>query len=182
MSERPLTPAQADRVFAAIEKGHQLEGQHPSVSALDRDRRILAGELSPEDAEAEMRDALQQVIADEQETLRMADSRALVRRLTQVLGPTLVSPLAGATNTRGATTRVTPEGPNPNTEAIKRLRCAEAAWRALSEAESDDVARAWFVGGNPRLGEDTPVTAIREGRFTEVVNAVRSFVHDSFSG
>ncbi|PRB19276.1 hypothetical protein CQ042_00050 [Microbacterium sp. MYb62] len=122
------------------------------------------------------------MIAGEQEILRTADSRALVGRLIEVLGPTLVSTLAGSTDTHAAMTWATPDGPKPNMEALTRLRCAADAWRAISEVEGDDIARAWFIGGNSWLSEDAPVTAIREGRFTEVTTAVTACVEDTFSG
>lgn len=182
MSKRPMTAAQVERAFAAIEKGHQLEGQQLSARVLDRARRILAGELSPDDAEVEMRDAFRKVIADEQEALRAAHSRALVGRLTEVLSPLLVSTLAGSADTQAATKWARPAGPGPEVEATERLMVAEQAWRAIREAEGDDVARAWFVGGNPRLNDDTPTTAIREARFAEIATVFRALMDDSFSG
>lgn len=62
MSKRPLTSAQVEQALAAIEKGHQLEGKQLSASALDRARRILTGELSPEDARLEMDAAIQAIV------------------------------------------------------------------------------------------------------------------------
>lgn len=63
MGKQSLTSAQVERALAAIEKGHQIEGKQPSASALDRARRVLTGELSPEDARLEM-DAAIRAIAD----------------------------------------------------------------------------------------------------------------------
>lgn len=62
MSKRSLTSAQVEQALAAIEKGHQLEGKQLSASALDRARRILTGELSPEDARLEMDTAIQAIV------------------------------------------------------------------------------------------------------------------------
>lgn len=52
----------------------------------------------------------------------------------------------------------------------------------MSAIEGDDVARLWFVGANPWLNEDTAVTAIREGRFKQVRDAVQALADDSFGG
>ena len=40
------------------------------------------------------------------------------------------------------------------------------------------MARAWFIGGNPFLNEDTPLTAIREDGHNEVIQAVKAFLED----
>ncbi|WP_285362918.1 hypothetical protein [Microbacterium sp. LMC-P-041] len=62
MDGQRFTPAQVEHALAAIEKGHQLEGQQPSARALDRARRILTGELSVDEAEIEMLDAVAEII------------------------------------------------------------------------------------------------------------------------
>jgi len=46
----------------------------------------------------------------------------------------------------------------------------------LAASDGTAVARQWFIGGNPRLGEDTPITAIREDRHEAVASAVRTFI------
>lgn len=65
MDGQSLTPAQVEHALAAIEKGHQREGQQPSLRALERARRILSGELSAGDAEIEMRDAVNEIVGRE---------------------------------------------------------------------------------------------------------------------
>lgn len=114
----------------------------------------------------------------------MAPSRRadLVRHLTSVLGPTLVSTLAGSKDTRAAVAWSSEEGPHPDADAIDRLECAEAVWQKVSDAEGPDVARLWFIGANPWLGNSTAVTAIRDGRFDEVAGAAQALVDGSFSG
>jgi hypothetical protein len=44
--------------------------------------------------------------------------------------------------------------------------------------EGRDIARRWFIGGNPILGETTPVMAIREDRHAEVRRAAQAFIDD----
>lgn len=188
MDERSLPPEEAKRVLAAIRKGHQLEGKQLSPPDLDRAQRILSGELSPEEARAELQEALNGVIHDERRHVEAmsrtnsARTRTLARQLTAALGPTLVSTLAGSKDPRVATGWASPDGPLPSADASLRLECAYDAWQEISAAEGDDVARAWFVGGNPWLGDDSPTTAIREGRFADVNTAAKACVDDSFSG
>lgn len=74
------------------------------------------------------------------------------------------------------------DGPTPDPDATERLHFGYKQWRCVSGAEGGDVARAWFIGANPWLGDSTPVTAIREGRFEEVNSATLALIDDSFSG
>ena len=46
-------------------------------------------------------------------------------------------------------------------------------------SDSGGVARAWFIGANPFLDEETPLTAIREDRARQVVAAATAFVEAS---
>lgn len=39
-----------------------------------------------------------------------------------------------------------------------------------------DVARGWFIGGKPLLGESAPILAIREDRYAEVRRAAQAFI------
>lgn len=43
-----------DQAMAEIEKGQQLAGHFPNTDALDRARRILAGEITEAEAHAEI--------------------------------------------------------------------------------------------------------------------------------
>jgi len=56
------------------------------------------------------------------------------------------------------------DGPTPGPGYTRRLQLAYRAWTHVAGAEGDHVARAWFLGGNPVLGETTPLTAIRTDR------------------
>lgn len=67
MDGQRLTPAQVEHALAAIERGHQLEGQQPSARALDRARRILTGELSADEAQIEMHDAVREIVEREKD-------------------------------------------------------------------------------------------------------------------
>lgn len=122
------------------------------------------------------------IIADGfSETARM-DIHEVVRRLNTHLGPTLVAALSGTKDRRQPIRWAKPDGPAPGADFENRLRLARRVWLAIADAESDSVARAWFIGGNPRLSEDTPLTAIREDRHREVVAAATAFLEDTYDG
>jgi hypothetical protein len=95
-------------------------------------------------------------------------------RLVGALGPTVVAALTGAGTVAVVQSWCQPNGPQPDDDAAMRLAFALAAWTAISDEEGDDIARAWFVGGNPTLGEDTPITALREDRVDEFLTAAAS--------
>jgi hypothetical protein len=49
-----LSPDEADVRLVEIEKGQLLAGHFPDAEALDRARRILIGEITPDEAYAEI--------------------------------------------------------------------------------------------------------------------------------
>lgn len=114
-------------------------------------------------------------------TIRL-DIREIVRRLNAALGGTLVSAMAGSKDTKISHKWAKESGPQPRPEAIKRLVFAYEQWQQVSDAEGEHVARVWFIGANPALDDDTPVNAIREGRYKEVRRAARNLVDDAFTG
>jgi hypothetical protein len=106
------------------------------------------------------------------------DVHEMTRQLNSHLGPTLVAALAGASDKSQAIRWARPDGPDPRPEAVRRLQLAHRAWTHLAIGENEHIARAWFVGGNPFLNEDTPITAIREDRGTAVMSAVTALLED----
>jgi len=110
-------------------------------------------------------------------TARM-DVHEMARQLNSHLGPTLVAALTGATDKGQAIRWAKPDGPEPRPDAARRLQLAHRVWTHIAVAENEHTARAWFIGGNPLLGEDTPLTAIREDRAREVMAAVRALLED----
>ncbi|WP_425839910.1 hypothetical protein [Microbacterium sp. PA5] len=108
-------------------------------------------------------------------TMRM-DIHDIVRELNGALGPTLVATLAGSKDRKLPIRWAKEDGPEPRADASRRLTFAHRQWTLLAAADGEHVARQWFIGGNPQLEEDTPLTAIREDRHTAVAAAVKSFV------
>lgn len=117
------------------------------------------------------------IIAGYDRTARM-DIHELVRRLNLHLGPLLVATLAGSKDPKLPYKWAKPGGTTPGPAFQKRLQLAHRVWLSLADAEGEAIARSWFVGGNPFLGEDTPVTAIREDRHKEVLDALTAFLED----
>src|SRR4029453_4330195 len=90
-----------------------------------------------------------------EQTIRL-DLHEVVRRLNKHLGATLVATLAGARDRKLAYKWAQSDGPTPKDEAATRLYAAHAIWKALADAENEYVARAWFIGVNPRLDACQP--------------------------
>lgn len=104
------------------------------------------------------------------------DIHDIVRELNAALGSTLVAALSGS-NDRGLPSRwAKPDGPVPRDQIASRLQFTHCQWALLAAADGEQVARQWFIGGNPLLNEATPITAIREDRHDAVVRAVAAFI------
>ncbi|TFC07125.1 hypothetical protein [Cryobacterium sp. MDB2-33-2] len=114
-------------------------------------------------------------------TIRL-DIREITRRLNASLGGTLVASLSGSKDHKLPYRWAKADGPAPKNESMRRLQFAYEQWTKLVESEGEHVARAWFIGANPWLGYDTPITAIREDRFKEAGQAVQAIIDDTFSG
>jgi len=111
-------------------------------------------------------------------TARM-DIHEVARQLNNHLGPTLVAALAGTPDRKLPIRWAKADGPTPGAGYTRRLQLAHRAWTHVAGAEGDHVARAWFLGGNPVLGETTPLTAIRTDRGEELMLAVKVLVEDT---
>ena len=111
------------------------------------------------------------------ETARL-DIHEVVRRLNAHLGATLVAALTGSKDSKQPHRWAKSDGPVPGPDFERRLRLAHRAWRQIADAENDHLARAWFIGGNPWLDEDAPLTGIREDRDSDVMNAVAALLED----
>lgn len=95
--------------------------------------------------------------------------------LQEVLGRKLVATLAGVNDPK-AVGRWAEGERAPRHAAEERLRTAYQVFRLLLSEESQYTVRAWFIGLNPQLNDESPVAAIREGRFQEVWVAAKAFV------
>lgn len=109
------------------------------------------------------------------ETMRLS-SAELARQLVQHLGATVVAVLAGVRDKKLPYKWAGDDGPVPRDGALQRLQVAHRAWVAVATAEGADIARAWFIGANPRLDEQPPFMALADGKFKPVMNAAAAFV------
>lgn len=64
----------------------------------------------------------------------------------------------------------------PRQEAEERLRAALQVFQLIQDAESLYTARAWMIGMNPQLQDESPLTVIADGRFRDVMVAARAYV------
>jgi hypothetical protein len=108
-------------------------------------------------------------------TARM-DIHQIARELNEALGATLVAALTGSKDRKQPIRWAKPNGPKPGPDFTRRLQLAHREWTRLEQAEGEHIARGWFIGGNPLLNEDTPLTAIREDRGRQVTAAVTAFI------
>jgi hypothetical protein len=58
----------------------------------------------------------------------------------------------------------------------RRLRAAHQIFQLLLTEESPYTVRAWFVGLNPQLDDESPAVALSEGRERDVLVAARAFL------
>ncbi|MFF4255321.1 XRE family transcriptional regulator [Streptomyces sp. NPDC001663] len=64
----------------------------------------------------------------------------------------------------------------PRLEAEQRLRAAHQVFQLIQEVEGVHTARAWMIGMNPELDDDSPAEAIAAGRMKDAVIAARLYV------
>lgn len=95
--------------------------------------------------------------------------------LRETLGPRVTVLLAGASDPStvahwAAGDRV------PRPDAERRLRAAFQVFHLVQSVESPHVGRAWLIGMNPQLDDQSPAEALAEDRLREVMAAARAFV------
>jgi hypothetical protein len=104
--------------------------------------------------------------------LNIAD---VVGYLQEVLGQKLVAHVAGVADPRTVARWAAGERA-PRAEHEQRLRCAYQAFQLLLAEESPHTVRAWFLGLNPQLDDQSPVQCVREGDFRDVLVAAKAFL------
>lgn len=95
--------------------------------------------------------------------------------LQENLGQRLTALLAGLSDPKGVGRWARGEN-RPQPPMDRRLREAYQVFHVVQSVESPHTARAWFIGLNPQLDEESPAEAIAKDRFREVMAAARSFV------
>jgi|SRR5271165_4119307 len=88
----------------------------------------------------------------------------VVRELTDLLGATTVSVLAGVSETRAVAQWM--KGREPHRPHV--LRFALQISLMLSSVADREYARAWFHGSNPRLGDTSPMLLLRDRPLADI--------------
>jgi hypothetical protein len=99
----------------------------------------------------------------------------VVGYMQEVLGQKLVAYVAGVSGPRTVGRWAAGERA-PRTEHEQRLRCAYQTFQLLLAEESPHTVRAWFLGLNPQLDDQSPAQSIREGDFRDVLVAAKAFL------
>ncbi|HEY5244809.1 MAG TPA: hypothetical protein VIJ60_04010 [Acidimicrobiales bacterium] len=95
--------------------------------------------------------------------------------LQEALGQKLVAYMAGVNDPKRVG-RWALGAQSPRSEAERRLRAAFQVFHLLLSEESPHVIRAWFIGMNPQLDDESPAEVIREGRVKDALTAAKTFV------
>jgi hypothetical protein len=95
--------------------------------------------------------------------------------LQEVLGQKLVAYIAGVADPRTAARWAAGERA-PRADHEQRLRCAYQTFQLLLAEEAPHTIRAWFLGLNPQLDDESPAQSIRDGAFRDVLIAAKTFL------
>ncbi|WP_285564988.1 XRE family transcriptional regulator [Streptomyces sp. RTGN2] len=64
----------------------------------------------------------------------------------------------------------------PRLDSEMRLRTAYQIFKFIESAENLHTARAWMIGMNPQLDDDSPLEAIAGERYKEAMTAARAYL------
>ncbi|MGW3385247.1 XRE family transcriptional regulator [Streptomyces albogriseolus] len=119
-------------------------------------------ENTAEAADRALRDTTEQPIAEIARFLQDTFSQRVAAHIAGVEDPKQVGRWARSQNT-------------PRFDSECRLRTAYQVFIYISNCENRHIARAWMMGMNPQLEDDSPIQAIADGHFKDVMAAARSF-------
>lgn len=106
-----------------------------------------------------------------------ATVQELAATLQDLLSRRIVVVLAGVENGKTVTRWVKGESTTIRDPLVEqKLRTAYEIARLLLQFDSYETVRAWFIGLNPQLDDESPVTAIAAGKLKEARSAARAFI------
>jgi hypothetical protein len=116
-------------------------------------------------------------IASQEAHRRVTESniQQITQYLEEVMGRKLVATLAGVKDQKAVAQWASGERA-PRAAAEERLRAGYQIFRLLMAAEAQHTVRAWFIGLNPQLDDESPILVIQEGRFREAMVAARAYI------
>jgi hypothetical protein len=101
--------------------------------------------------------------------------RDVVTYMQEVLGQKLVAYIAGVSDPR-TVSRWASGDRTPRGEHEQRVRCAYQIFQLLLAEEAPHTVRAWFLGINPQLDDESPADSIRKDMCREVLVAAKAFL------
>jgi hypothetical protein len=104
-----------------------------------------------------------------------SDQDEALRALVAAFGKHVVAAIFGK-DTRTIERWLKP-GTQLKVEEERRLRDAFQVFSLIEEADDAHVARAWFIGMNPELEDDSPIERLAAGNARAVLAAARSYVN-----
>lgn len=96
--------------------------------------------------------------------------------LQDALGQKLVAFMVGVEDPKTVGRWISEKRLPQDVDVERRLRDAHLIFRLLLTKESPYTARAWFVGLNPQLNDESPAVAMSEGRTRDVLVAAKAFL------
>ncbi|QYB04261.1 MULTISPECIES: antitoxin Xre/MbcA/ParS toxin-binding domain-containing protein [unclassified Rhodococcus (in: high G+C Gram-positive bacteria)] len=119
-----------------------------------------------------------------EDTTRL-ETHEVAKYLLDHFGRTFTAFVAGS-RSRALPARwaLAPGEPNhvtPAVDKVRRLRAAHTLATAIDQKENDQVARAWLIAANPRLGGASPAELIREDEMQRVFAAAKAFLEGSYN-
>jgi hypothetical protein len=99
----------------------------------------------------------------------------VVQVLQEHLGQRLTAHVAGVEDVK-AVKEWASGNRTPREGAERRLRATLQIFLLLQSEENAHTARAWLIGMNPQLGDETPADAIRAGNFRDVLAAAKAYI------
>jgi hypothetical protein len=98
--------------------------------------------------------------------------------LQEVLSRPLAAYVAGVKDGKTVARWAGGDAAGIRTESERRVRAAYGIMRILrTRYESPETLRAWFIGMNPELDDDSPADALHAGHLRDAVAAARSFAY-----
>lgn len=100
----------------------------------------------------------------------------IASHLQKLLSRSVTAYIAGVKEGRTVTRWASSGASDIRYESEQRLRTAYEIAQLIGAYYSPEVARAWFMGYNSRLGQITPADAIHEGKLREALSAAQAFI------
>lgn len=105
-------------------------------------------------------------------TISKAD---LVLFLKENLGTGIVALIAGV-DKKTVLRWIDGDSDSMRDEPQKKLRAAYQIFQLIATVDAPPTVRAWFIGMNPQLEDESPAEALAAGKLREVLSAARAFV------